>query len=67
MCTKKALLIKYKIYFFRELIYNREDVSFHNKLNKIAVRTVVLTNKFPFGLAIWNVSLVKEAKNIFEV
>jgi hypothetical protein len=52
---------------FREILHTSKDAAFHRDVQPPAKRSVSLHNNYPFGLAIWNVSIEKEAQNYFKV
>lgn len=50
-----------------DLLHNPEDVAFHHRLEPPVGRDITLTNRFPFGIAIWNASLATNGAGVFEV
>jgi len=65
MCV--VLWGKLSAHWFRELIAHQDDIAFHHKLVPTITRSVRLTNTLPFAIAIWNASVVGDARNAFEV
>lgn len=49
------------------MLHLPEEVAFYYKLNVPLNRSIQLTNDFSFSLAIYNVTIAENGKDIFEV
>jgi hypothetical protein len=51
--------VPYRARLFRgQLRHDPDEAAFHVGLKPPLVRSLLLTNRLPFGVAIWNVSLL---------
>ncbi len=51
----------------RELVADADATGFHESLQPPIARSVLITNRLPFGVAIWNISLPGRARSAFSV
>uniref|UniRef100_A0A914XGB6 Transmembrane protein 131 n=1 Tax=Plectus sambesii TaxID=2011161 RepID=A0A914XGB6_9BILA len=51
--------------YYGQLLHNPEETAFHTTLEAPINRVVSVKNRFPFGIAIWNVSLPRSAREFF--
>ncbi|KAI6215115.1 hypothetical protein M3Y94_00347300 [Aphelenchoides besseyi] len=52
---------------FREVLHSSKDAVFHHSLQPPIHRSISLQNNYPFGIAVWNVSLPESKQKIFKV
>lgn len=60
------LTVPFKSILYKgSIIHNPEDICFHSSIMAIK-RDIMLTNTFPFGLAIYSVDIAENAKNFLQ-
>ncbi|KAI6177163.1 hypothetical protein M3Y97_00877100 [Aphelenchoides bicaudatus] len=55
------------VIFIGDILHTSKDAAFHQGIQPPAKRSVSLQNNYPFGLAIWNVSIADDARKYFKV
>ncbi|KAI6188172.1 hypothetical protein M3Y98_00325400 [Aphelenchoides besseyi] len=55
------------VVFFGEVLHSSKDAVFHYSLQPPIYRSISLQNNYPFGIAVWNVSLPGSKQKFFKV
>ncbi|KAI6240905.1 hypothetical protein M3Y99_00399100 [Aphelenchoides fujianensis] len=53
--------------FLGDILSSTKDAVFHHSLRPPIRRSISVQNNYPFGLAVWNVSMLESKKRYFEV